>query len=369
MPNWQAIATGTAVAVLLMSLLVLLWQRQKGDVEVFLAVVSGSMALSLMSPWMQGAPAWMSWAVAIGGSATCNGFWLVSRALFRGAGGVGKEHVLVAAGIAGLIAAYRGVQFTSHGAGSGWVSALDSLLTLASSSLLVLTFLEALRGGWAQLPRHERRLRVVFMLLFATCVLTATLLGALANGRPVMAKAHDGVVPVFAMTLILFTHVALWYRRRMPWPISVPPRAPSMVASSMLTAEEDRLLQALRHQLEVAHVYRDPELKVLELARRLGTAEHKLSRLISSGLCERNFNQMINRYRILDACQRLAESGDDVTILEISGAVGFASAGPFNRAFKAVMGCTPSAYRAACSAQAAADNAMTTGRIQSSSST
>ena len=43
--------------------------------------------VSLMSPWMDGAPTWMRWAVAIGGSATCNGFWLVSRALFRGEGG------------------------------------------------------------------------------------------------------------------------------------------------------------------------------------------------------------------------------------------------------------------------------------------
>ena len=86
MQEWQAITTGAAVAVAVASLLVLVGQRTRRDAEIVFAVVSGSMALSLMSPWMDGAPAWMRWAVAIGGSATCNGFWLVSRALFRGDG-------------------------------------------------------------------------------------------------------------------------------------------------------------------------------------------------------------------------------------------------------------------------------------------
>ncbi|UWX04873.1 hypothetical protein H1235_08335 [Pseudoxanthomonas sp. NC8] len=47
-----------------------------------------------------------------------------------------------------------------------------------------------------------------------------------------------------------------------------------------LGAVDARLLDALRHQLDVREVYREPELKVADLARRLGTAEHKLSRLI-----------------------------------------------------------------------------------------
>jgi AraC-like DNA-binding protein len=34
-------------------------------------------------------------------------------------------------------------------------------------------------------------------------------------------------------------------------------------------------------------------------------------------------------------------------VLEISAESGFASLGPFNRAFKAATGCTPTAYRSA----------------------
>lgn len=354
MQEWQAITTGAAVTVAVSSLLVLVWQRARRDADIVFAVVSGSMALSLMSPWMDGAPAWMRWAVAIGGSVTCNGFWLVSRALFRGEGGVSRVHVLVAGGVALLIAAYRGGTLGTHGAVSPWVAGVEGLLTLASSTLLALTFLEALRGGWSSLPRAERRLRVAFMLLFATCVLTTTLLGALAAAWPSLAALRGGVIPVCAMAMILFTHLALRHRRRVPLPTAdVAARAPRVPAP--LGDDDARLARALQRQLDALQVYREPELKVADLAHRIGTAEHRLSRLITQGLGERNFNQLINRHRIAHACRRLADADDGATILDISGDAGFASLGPFNRAFKAATGCTPTAYRAAHRATARAE--------------
>ncbi|WP_334179793.1 AraC family transcriptional regulator [Pseudoxanthomonas sp.] len=340
--------TVVAVAVASMSLLALLWQRPKRDAEVLFAVVSGSMALSLMSPWMDDAPGWMRWAVAIGGSATCNGFWLVSRALFRGEDGVHRMHVLVAAGVALLIAGYRGATLGAHAAASPWASALDSLLTLASSTLLVLTFLEALRGWSMPLPQAERRLRIAFMGVFAACVLSTTLVGAI----PATSGARTGVVALCAMAMVLFTHVALRHRRRVPVPSPGGSRA-TVRAGGPLCDGDARLADALQHHLEVLQVYREPELKVADLAQRLRTAEHRLSRLITQGLGEKNFNQLINRHRIAYACRRLAEPDASASILDISGDAGFASLGPFNRAFKAAMHCTPSAYRAACRAPAA----------------
>jgi AraC-like DNA-binding protein len=351
MQDWQAGVTGAAVAVATVSLFVLLWRRPRNDAETILAVVSGSMALSLMSPWMAGAPAWMLWAVAIGGSATCNGYWLVSRALFRGEGGVGALHVSVATGVAVLIAGYRIAALDANGTASPWASGLGSLLTLASSTLLVLTFLEALRGWSSALPQAERRMRVAFMLLFATIVLTTTLMGALGQTWPALAAARSGVIAACAVAMILFTHGALRHRGRVPLPHPAESK-PALRVAGPLCEDEARLAKALRHHLEVLQVYREPELKVVELARRIGTAEHKLSRLITQALGEKNFNQLINRHRIAYACRRLAEPAADATILDISADAGFASLGPFNRAFKAAMACTPTAYRASCRAQA-----------------
>ena len=350
MQGWQGWVAGAAVAVATVSLLTLLARRRKSDAEVLFAVVSGSMALSLMSPWMQGAPAWMRWAVAIGGCATCNGFWLVSRALFRGPGGVGGLHVLVAAGVAVLIAAYRGSTLGTDGSASPWAVGLGGLLTLASSTLLVLSFLEALRGWSTQLPRAERRTRIAYMVIFAACVLATTVTGALARTWPMASELVVLAVSACSMAMIVFTHAALRHRRRVPIPLHAGPAAASRPPRALDT-EEARLVDALRYQLDALQVYREPELKVADLASRLGTAEHRLSRLITQGLGEKNFNQMVNRHRIAHACRLLAEPGSTASILEISGSCGFASLGPFNRAFKAAMGCTPTAYRAACLAR------------------
>lgn len=345
MHGWQAVMTGTAVAVATGSMLALLLRRRRQDADALFAVVSGSMALSLMAPLIHDAPTWMQIAVVVGGSFTCNGFWLVSRALFRGPDGVGRVHVAVAAGVALLIAGYR-IASLEGGSASPWAYGLDGVLTLASSSLLVLSFLEPLRGWSATLAPAERRLRVGFMAVFAGCVLSTTLAAALAPAWPVLGVLRPGLIAVCVIAIVLFTQIALHYRRGAPLPSVAARGARTGNVPVPLGAADTRLLEALRHQLDVREIYREPELKVADLARRLGTAEHKLSRLIVGPLGEKNFNQMLNRRRIACACRRLSEPGDGASILEISGECGFASLGPFNRAFKAEMGCTPTAYRA-----------------------
>jgi len=212
----------------------------------------------------------------------------------------------------------------------------------------VLIFLEALHGWSPALPAAERRMRLVFMALFSACVLPPTIMTGLARAWPAAGEARVGVVALCAMAMILVTHWALRHRLRMPLPSAA--RA-ARSGRAPLDADDARLARALRHQLEVLEVYREPELKVMDLARRLDTPEHRLSRLIVRGLGEGNFNRMINRHRIAYACRRLSEPGTDATVLDISLDSGFASLGPFNRAFKASMGCTPTAYRSACRAQ------------------
>ena len=175
-----------------------------------------------------------------------------------------------------------------------WAFGLDGLLTLASSTLLVLTFLEALRGDWKSLPRIERRLRLAFMSLFATCVLSTMLTGAMQPAMPWLAQVRGVLIPMCAAAMILFTHGMLWHRRRHPV-LQAEMTAPVPDETCLLGEEEERLANVLQYQLVQLQVYREPELKVADLAQRLGVAEHKLSRLITRGLGEKNFNQMLNQ--------------------------------------------------------------------------
>jgi AraC-like DNA-binding protein len=87
--------------------------------------------------------------------------------------------------------------------------------------------------------------------------------------------------------------------------------------------------------------WRESDLDLADLARRLGTNTQYLSRALNEGLGER-YSDFINRQRVEAAQGLLAGDGD---IIAIALAVGFGSKASFNRAFRAHAGCTPSEYR------------------------
>ena len=97
-----------------------------------------------------------------------------------------------------------------------------------------------------------------------------------------------------------------------------------------------------------AKIYREEDLSIGSLAQRLGAQEYQLRRLINQGLGYRNFNAFMNHYRLADAQAALADPVKrDVAVLNIAMDCGFGSLGPFNRAFKAQTGMTPTEFRKA----------------------
>ena len=58
---WEAALTAVAVGVALLSLLTLRMQHNLRDHERLFAVVSGSLALSLMSPFVVDTQPWLVW--------------------------------------------------------------------------------------------------------------------------------------------------------------------------------------------------------------------------------------------------------------------------------------------------------------------
>ena len=70
-----------------------------------------------------------------------------------------------------------------------------------------------------------------------------------------------------------------------------------------------------------------------------------MRRAINGGLGYRNFNEFLHGYRLGEAEARL-RAQPHLPILTIALDVGYGSIGPFNRAFRARHGATPSEYRA-----------------------
>jgi AraC-like DNA-binding protein len=106
------------------------------------------------------------------------------------------------------------------------------------------------------------------------------------------------------------------------------------------------LLRRLDHLMSVERIHRQEGLTIAGLAAKLDLPEHRLRQVINEGLGYRNFNAFLNRYRLDEAKAALADpSQRDVPVLTIAIDAGFQSIGPFNRAFKADTGMTPTEFR------------------------
>jgi AraC-like DNA-binding protein len=105
-------------------------------------------------------------------------------------------------------------------------------------------------------------------------------------------------------------------------------------------------LNRLKHLMATERTYRQEGLTIGLLAVRLGMPEYLLRLLINQGLRHRNFNAFLNRYRLDEAKAALADPDQaDVSVLTIALDAGFQSLAPFNRAFKADTGLTPTEFR------------------------
>jgi AraC-like DNA-binding protein len=114
-----------------------------------------------------------------------------------------------------------------------------------------------------------------------------------------------------------------------------------------LQGEDARLAAALDRLMQEDRLYRDEGLSVSSLSLKLKLPEHRLRRLINQQLGHRNFNAFVNRWRLDEAKAALADPAQSATpISTIALDAGFGSLGPFNRAFKADTGLTPTEYRA-----------------------
>ena len=94
------------------------------------------------------------------------------------------------------------------------------------------------------------------------------------------------------------------------------------------------------------NIWKQEGLTIRKLAEALDAPEHQLRKVINQGLGYRNFAHFVNERRIEAACEVLSDPVKaDVPIITIAYDVGYASLGPFNRAFRDIVGESPTEYR------------------------
>jgi AraC-like DNA-binding protein len=135
--------------------------------------------------------------------------------------------------------------------------------------------------------------------------------------------------------------------------IAAPLPAPGGI--SLSTADEV-LRQKLLDSMDAGY-YRQTGLTIRQLADKLRYPEHQLRRLINGHLRYRNFSAFLNSYRIGEARAKLVDPESvRLPVLTIALDLGYASLGPFNRAFKAMTGMTPSEYRQSAAGRISANS-------------
>ena len=277
--------------------------------------------------------------VAVLGDATCGWSWLLVRALFqpsRPARSVRAAWPLLV--VLALVGAGAFLRLTPD-LSTPVPRMVDNLSGLVSSALLLLAAVEPLKRLGSGVSASERGFRISFAVGYAAILAVAVVW---VNGAPdgSWAALRSGEIKaVCALIALGGMGFAVWWRRRRPLTTAVRSRA-----RPRTDAEADLGERILRLMTEQA-LYAQPNLKVSNLAQRLGEAEYKVSRSIA-GLGFRNFSQMANHFRIEEAKRRLADPAlRRLPILTIAYDCGFGSIGPFNRAFKAETGQTPQAFR------------------------
>jgi AraC-like DNA-binding protein len=130
---------------------------------------------------------------------------------------------------------------------------------------------------------------------------------------------------------------------------------PARAGGADVALLDPALEERLRRVMEDERAYREEGLTIPALARRLDAHEHKVRQLINTRLGFRNFNAFLHHFRIQEARKVLADPAQaHLGVAQVAYQVGYRSLGPFNKAFKELTGLTPTEFRTARLAEAAA---------------
>jgi AraC-like DNA-binding protein len=213
---------------------------------------------------------------------------------------------------------------------------------VAVPAIGIVVVIDALRrihaGSGSDLLLSRLRLRYVVLLgtgAYALLVLTAEATverGSRADGWLGMANDIGLFLLIGAVSVVV---------------LRVKPDLVRAATKRPLPADPPTILEKRLEQLiEEEQVFKAEGLTIGALAERLGEHEYKVRQLINTHLGFRNFGAFLNHYRVREARKLLADPGKKrLGVAEIAYRFGYSSLGPFNRAFKEIVGQTPTEFR------------------------
>jgi AraC-like DNA-binding protein len=318
---------------------------------------SALFAIKLWNDQVRAMPPEVATLVGVTAMTSVGWFWLMVMALF---GDVERYRpVMFAAPLAMMVCGIANFIRVSPFIEAMWVVTTLLQVTLAIWSIIIV-----LRSWQDDLVESRRRLRGPFMVAVALYILSLNgfdvleMLGGTPVWYPTLNAALFAGVVLAGSLVFLDPREAMFGTETPPTQPSPPLRTAQDVARAHVNGKAppevapalDRASKADLERLEGLmskdEVWKEEGLTIASLALRASIPETQLRRLINDCLGYRNFPSYVNAHRIAAAKARLSDPGEArVSISTIAYDIGFASLGPFNRAFKEEAGVSPSEWR------------------------
>jgi AraC-like DNA-binding protein len=269
-------------------------------------------------------------------------FWLFTCSLFDDDFRLRRWHL----GVWALV-----VAFSFAGcvwiAPSGHVKFSVRLVNLIVLGFIALAIWQMIASWPADLVERRRRVRVFVVCVIALYGGLNAILQIAVAGHHVADVAETINAGALACTVAAIVYAMMRVDGSDLFPAAAEPAlamAPNQPAAD--PAADRKLIDDLMRLMADERIYRQENITIGVLAGRLKIPEYRLRRLINQRLGYRNFNVFLNNHRIEEAKAALADPAQrEVPVITIAMDAGFQSLGPFNRAFKAVTGVTPTEYR------------------------
>jgi len=282
--------------------------------------------------------------------------------LFRQQQAIRLRHLLVAATVALLIIGLQALALMqllwpqSSTLITSAQIAVQELLVLLSSSMLMLTFWEGCRG-YRTADAQERWQRQLFLATYVGAITSVLVVAKIWQANADIPLLRETLAAGAALAVILMTQWLIYKRFHRPQIVVQAETSAdndTKMAAEIAAEQEiltispaDKLLCDSIHQLIVGQqLFLQANLRLTDLARLLDVPEYRVSKMLRLHLQAQNFNQFINALRIEHAKKLLADpSKGHWPVVVVGLESGFASVGPFTRAFKSMEGFTPHEFR------------------------
>jgi AraC-like DNA-binding protein len=272
-------------------------------------------------------------------------FWLFTRALFDDAFKLRAWHGLVWA----AVAAFSFVNCLWIAPASGGNLRLSIIaINLIALGFIALAVIQTVSSWSADLVERRRRVRVFIVgasALYGGINAVLQILLPSGTAREIASTVNSavlaGVVAAISYAMMRIDGADLF-----PAAVEVAPVVVVPGQAAAEAANDQKLVDALMRLMGDERIYRHDNITIGTLATKLSIPEYRLRRLINQRLGYRNFNVFLNNHRIEEAKAALSDPTQaEVPVITIAMDAGFQSLGPFNRAFKATTGVTPTEYR------------------------